>query len=80
MDPQEQTAPEHGWWEIARLFHEAAKIMMVMHRLRVGEFVAGNWFFLQSWWNEPDRLTGPVVFNHFPPESDIFNTCQVTFP
>ena len=27
MDPQEQTAPEHGWWEITRLFHEAAKIL-----------------------------------------------------
>lgn len=27
MDPQEQTALEHGWWEIARLFHEAAKIL-----------------------------------------------------
>ena len=55
-------------------------LVVVMHRLKVGEFVAGDWFFLQSWWNEPDRLTGPVVFNHFPPESDIFNTCQVTFP
>lgn len=27
MGPQEQTAPEHGWWEIARLFHKAAKIL-----------------------------------------------------
>ena len=27
LGPQEQTAPEHGWWEIARLFHEAAKIL-----------------------------------------------------